>query len=159
MTAGGVERVQAALAEHGLATEVRQLSEDISTAEMAAAAVGAPLGSIIKSLIFLVTGDPVLVLVAGDRRADPKALRALLGVSKKQLRIARPAEVLKHTGFVVGGVPPVGHSPPLPTLIDQSLDRFDRLWADAGSPYAVFPIDLPTLIQITGGRTAELSAA
>jgi prolyl-tRNA editing enzyme YbaK/EbsC (Cys-tRNA(Pro) deacylase) len=157
MTVDGVDRVRAVLARYGLADEIRRLPDDISTAEMAAAAVGAPLGSIIKSLLFLAEGDPVLVLVAGDRRADPKVLRNLLGVSKKQLRIARPREVLERTGYVVGGVPPVGHSPLLPTLIDRSLHRFDRLWADAGSPYAVFPIDLDTLVRITGGRLAELT--
>jgi prolyl-tRNA editing enzyme YbaK/EbsC (Cys-tRNA(Pro) deacylase) len=157
MTADGVDRVRAVLARYGLAAQIRRLSDDISTAEMAAAAVGAPLGSIVKTLLFLAEGEPVLVLVAGDRRADTKLLRRLLGVSKRQLRIARPKEVLERTGYVVGGVPPVGHSLSLPTLIDRSLDRFDLLWADAGSPHALFPIDLDTLVRITGGRLADLT--
>jgi prolyl-tRNA editing enzyme YbaK/EbsC (Cys-tRNA(Pro) deacylase) len=157
MMGDGVARVRAVLARHGLAEEIWRLSDDISTAEMAAAAVGAPLGSIVKSLLFLVNDKLVLVLVAGDRRADTKLLRRLLGASKRQLRIARPEEVLERTGYVVGGVPPVAHSPPLPTLIDRSLNRFDLLWADAGSPYALFPVDLDALVRITGGRLADLT--
>jgi prolyl-tRNA editing enzyme YbaK/EbsC (Cys-tRNA(Pro) deacylase) len=108
-----VERVKLALLAAGLdADQARELPADTSTAEAAAAAVDAPLGSIVKSLIFLADGLPLLVLVAGDRRADIKQLRAQLGLSKRQLRIAQPEEVLSHTGFEVGGVPPVGHPAP-----------------------------------------------
>ena len=128
-----VERVKNALAESRLdANLVRELPADTSTAEAAARAVGAPQGSIVKSLIFLADGAPLLVLVSGDQRADIKRLRATLGLSKRRLRIARPAEVLKQTGFVVGGVPPVGHWEPLRTLIDGCLSRFDTVWAAAG---------------------------
>jgi prolyl-tRNA editing enzyme YbaK/EbsC (Cys-tRNA(Pro) deacylase) len=88
---------------------VRELPADTSTAGAAARAVDAPLGSIVKSLVFLADGAPLLVLVAGDQRADVRRLRAALGLSKKRLRIAQPAEVLDITGFEVGGVPPVGH--------------------------------------------------
>jgi len=105
-----VERVKRALADHGLDPSlVRELPADTSTAEAAARAVAAPLGSIVKSLVFLADGMPLLVLVSGDQRADVHRLRAALGLSKKRLRIAQPAEVLDRTGFEVGGVPPVGH--------------------------------------------------
>src|SRR4030042_602271 len=105
-----VERVKRALADWGLDPNVvRELPADTSTAEAAAQAVGAPLGSIVKTLVFLADGTPLLVLVSGDRRADVHRLRAALGLSKKRLRLAPPAEVLDRTGFEVGGVPPVGH--------------------------------------------------
>jgi len=105
-----VERVKRALADHGLDPSlVRELPADTSTAEAAARTVAAPLGSIVKSLVFLADGMPLLVLVSGDQRADVHRLRAALGLSKKRLRIAQPAEVLDRTGFEVGGVPPVGH--------------------------------------------------
>ena len=108
-----VERVRHALQIAGLDADlVRELPADTSTAETAARAVGAPQGSIVKSLIFLADGAPLLVLAAGDQRVDVKRLRATLGLSKRRLRIAQPAEVLEHTGFEVGGVPPVGHSRP-----------------------------------------------
>lgn len=152
-----VERVKAALEAAGQdPSQVRELPADTSTAETAALAVSAPQGSIVKSLIFLAKSTPVLVLVSGDHRADTKQLRAALGLSKKQLRIARPAEVLELTGFEVGGVAPVGHGTALRTLIDASLSRFDTVWAAAGNANAVFPIAYDRLVEITGGEVMDL---
>ena len=152
-----VERVKSALAESGLeASLVRELPADTSTAEAAARAVGASQGSIVKSLIFLADAAPLLVLVSGDHRADIKRLRATLGLSKRRLRIAQPAEVQALTGFEVGGVPPVGHREPLRTLIDRTLNRFDTVWAAAGSAHAVFPITYKLLVTITNGEVLDL---
>jgi prolyl-tRNA editing enzyme YbaK/EbsC (Cys-tRNA(Pro) deacylase) len=152
-----VERVKNALAESGLDPSlVRELPADTSTAETAALAVGAPQGSIVKSLIFLADGAPLLVLVSGDQRADTKHLRAALGLSKRRLRIARPSEVLAHTGFEVGGVPPVGHTGSVRTLIDRTLSRFDTVWAAAGNANAVFPIAFDLLVTITKGEVMDL---
>ena len=155
-----VERVRQALQTAGLDADlVRELPADTSTAEAAARAVGAPQGSIVKSLVFLADGAPLLVLAAGDQRVDVKRLRATFGLSKRRLRIARPAEVLAHTGFEVGGVPPVGHSPPLRTLIDNTLGRYDTVWAAAGSAHAVFPIAYQQLLTITNGEVMDLAQA
>ena len=155
-----VERVRQALQTAGLDADlVRELPADTSTAEAAARAVGAPQGSIVKSLVFLADGAPLLVLAAGDQRVDVKHLRATLGLSKRRLRIAQPAEVLAHTGFEVGGVPPVGHSPPLRTLIDNTLGRYDTVWAAAGSAHAVFPIAYQQLLAITSGEVMDLAQA
>jgi prolyl-tRNA editing enzyme YbaK/EbsC (Cys-tRNA(Pro) deacylase) len=152
-----VERVRQALVEAGLdADQVRELPADTSTAEAAAHAVGAPQGSIFKSLVFLADGAPMLVLVSGDQRADVKRLRAQLGLSKRRLRIAQPAEVLEHTGFEVGGVPPVGHENPLRTLVDRTLNRFETVWAAAGNAHAVFPIAYDQLVTLTGGEVMDL---
>lgn len=154
------ERVRQALTNAGLdASLVRELPADTSTAEAAARAVDAPLGSIVKSLIFLADGSPLLVLVSGDQRADVRRLRAALGLSKRRLRIAQPAEVLEQTGFEVGGVPPVGHTLPLRTLIDRTLDRFGTVWAAAGNPNAVFPIAYDQLLAITQGEVMDLVVA
>jgi len=155
-----VERVRQALKTAGLDADlVRELPADTSTAEAAARAVGAPQGSIVKSLVFLADGAPLLVLAAGDQRVDVKRLRATLGLSKRRLRIAQPAEVLAHTGFEVGGVPPVGHSSPLRTLIDNTLGRYDTVWAAAGSAHAVFPIAYQQLLAITNGEVMDLAQA
>ena len=158
MAIDAVERVRRALGEAGIDPDrVRELPADTSTAEAAAAAVDAPVGSIVKSLIFLAGGEPLLMLVAGDQRADPKRVRAYLGLSKKQFRIANPAEVADQTGFEVGGVPPVGHSPALRTLVDKSLGRFETVWAAAGSGHAVFPIRFDRLVEITAGEVIEMA--
>ena len=153
-----VERVKHALAAAGLdAGLVQELPADTSTAEAAARAVGAPVGSIVKSLIFLADGKPLLVLVAGDQRADVRRLRTYTGLSKRRLRIARPDQVLEGTGFEVGGVPPVGHSEPLRALVDATLSRFDTVWAAAGNAHAVFPIAYGQLVAITGGEVVDLA--
>jgi prolyl-tRNA editing enzyme YbaK/EbsC (Cys-tRNA(Pro) deacylase) len=152
-----VEQVRQALSASGLDVGlVRELPADTSTAESAAQAVSAPQGSIVKSLIFLADNTPLLVLVAGDQRADVKRLRATLGIGKRRLRIARPPQVLEHTGFEVGGVPPLGHAKPIRTLIDSTLARFDPVWAAAGSANAVFPISFDRLVSITGGEVMDL---
>jgi len=152
-----VEQVKQAIAAFGLDSGVvRELPADTGTAEAAARAVAAPLGSIVKSLVFLIDGAAVLVLVAGDQRADVKRLRAALGLSKRRLRIAQPEEVLAQTGFEVGGVPPVGHSQSLQTLIDRTLSRFEMVWAAAGSAHAVFPIRYEQLVTITHGQVIDL---
>ena len=151
-----VEQVKQGLAASGLDPNlVRELPADTSTAEAAARAVNARQGSIVKSLIFLADGRPLLVLVAGDQRVDVRQLRAMLGMSKRRLRIARPAEVLEHTGFEVGGVPPVGHKERVRTLIDRTLGRFDTVWAAAGSAHAVFPISYEKLVIVTGGEVTD----
>jgi prolyl-tRNA editing enzyme YbaK/EbsC (Cys-tRNA(Pro) deacylase) len=153
-----VERVRQALRLAGLDPDlVRELPADTSTAEAAARAVGAPQGSIVKSLVFLADGAPLLVLAAGDQRVDVKRLRATFGLSKRRLRIAQPAEVLAQTGFEVGGVPPMGHSPALRTLIDRTLGRYDTVWAAAGSAHSVFPIAYEQLVTLTSGEVMDLA--
>jgi prolyl-tRNA editing enzyme YbaK/EbsC (Cys-tRNA(Pro) deacylase) len=149
-----VDRVRQALAAHGLDMEVRELPQSTRTAPQAAAAIGCELGAIVKSLLFLADGRPVLVLVAGDRRADPVILRTVLGAG--QVAMANADRVRAETGFTIGGVPPVGHTQPLRVYIDRSLARFEIVWAAAGGPNAVFPIRYATLVEITGGQVADV---
>lgn len=151
------EDVRAALAAHGLNDVIRTFSESTATSEEAAAAIGTPLGTIVKSLCFMVDGQPVVVLAAGDHRVDSKKLAELSGVAKKRVKIASAEETLTATGYLPGGVPPVGHSQPVPILIDDTLSRYENVYAAAGSPNAIFPITLEKLIEITGGRMADLA--
>ena len=148
------ERVQAALDAMGLGIHVVEFTVSTATAPEAAAAAGCELGAIVKSLLFLIDGQPVLALVAGDRMADHKQLAARFGVGKKKVKLADAETVLRVTGYEVGGVPPVGHNTQLPTLVDESLSRFEIVWAAAGTHNAVFPILYSRLIEITGGRAA-----
>jgi Cys-tRNA(Pro) deacylase len=155
MKARGTERVQAALEAAGLDVTVVNLQKSARTAQLAADALGADLGSIVKSLVFLVDGEPVLVLVAGDRRADPNKLKTLS--EARRVMIADAERVRSETGFSVGGVPPVGHQQHLPTWIDASLGRFETVYAAAGHPRAVFPIAFELLVRITAGRVADVT--
>jgi Cys-tRNA(Pro) deacylase len=149
--------VQAALDALGLDIQVQRFAIPTSTAEEAAEAVGCELGAIVKSLCFEIDGRPVLVLVAGDRQVDNKALRRIFAVSKRKVRIAGPALVEEATGYAVGGVPPLGHAHPLPTLIDRSLSRFGIVYAAAGTPNSLFAIPYDVLVEVTRGEVHELT--
>src|SRR5262249_32213066 len=103
------ERVQAA--PDALHPGLRVVTFDALT-DTAAAAAGCELGQIVKSLLFVVDRRPVMLLVAGDRKADTARLAPLLGVPRKRIRMASSDEVRELTGFEVGGVPPLGHPRP-----------------------------------------------
>lgn len=149
--------VQAALDALGLDTQVEMLDASTATAPEAAAAVGAELGAIVKSLCFLVDGEPVIALVAGDKRLDSRQLAALYGVGRKRVKMADPAATAEITGYEIGGVPPVGHARPLPVVIDDTLARFAVVYAAAGSPRSLFPIGYNDLVAATGGRVAAIA--
>ncbi len=110
----------------------------------------APLGAIVKSLVFVVGERPVMALVAGDRRLDTAALAATLGldgeVERADAELARRA-----SGFAIGAIAPVGHAQPLAIAIDASLGRFATLHAAAGHPRCVFATSLDELVRLTGG--------
>jgi prolyl-tRNA editing enzyme YbaK/EbsC (Cys-tRNA(Pro) deacylase) len=148
-------RVQAALHALGLDVAVRELPASARTAAEAAAAVGVEQGAIVKSLVFrgARSGDAVLVLVAGDNRADEARLEAALGepVERADADFVRAA-----TGYAIGGVPPVGHPEPLRTLVDEDLLRFDAVWAAAGTPHAVFPVAPAALARAAAGSVLRI---
>jgi prolyl-tRNA editing enzyme YbaK/EbsC (Cys-tRNA(Pro) deacylase) len=128
----------------GLQIEVRTLSDSARTAALAADALGVEVGQIVKSLVFLREDEPALVLCAGDRRVDAERLR-LSPASADAVRAA--------TGFSIGGIPPLGHDAELPTTIDESLRRFEVVWAAAGTPHDVFSVRTDALIQAIPGAS------
>jgi len=152
-----IARVQAALdsVNSGLRVTVSEAAG--ATADTAAAATGSAPGQIVKSLVFVATGRPLLLLVAGDRRADLGLVAPLLGLPRKRIRMATASEVESLTGFAVGGVPPFGHVRPLETLIDDSFDRFDELVVAGGSAYARIRIGRALLVELSRGRVAAIS--
>jgi prolyl-tRNA editing enzyme YbaK/EbsC (Cys-tRNA(Pro) deacylase) len=142
-------RLAERLAQRGMKIEVRTLSDSARTAALAAAALGVEVGQIVKSLVFLRGDEPVLILCAGDRRVDADRL-GLTG--------ARADTVRAVTGFSIGGVPPLGHDAELPTTIDESLRRFEIVWAAAGTPHDVFGVRTAALIEaIPGAQVLDVS--
>ncbi len=150
----GVAAVARLLADAGAAGEVHVLSGEVRTAAAAAAALGVPVGAIVNSLVFDVDGSPVLILTSGAHRVDEAQVAALLGVSR--LARASAAFVREHTGQAIGGVAPLGHPEPIGTLVDVELARYDRVWAAAGHPSAVFPTHYEELLRLTAGTAAEV---
>lgn len=149
-----VRRVRAALADLGALHEVVALSDTARSAQEAADALGVPLGAIVKSLVFVIGGTPVMALVAGDRMCRTDALPAALGLEGKAKR-ADADTVRAATGFAIGGVAPVAHATVLPLAIDASLGRFDSVWAAAGHPHCVFRTTLEELTRITPGVVSD----
>jgi prolyl-tRNA editing enzyme YbaK/EbsC (Cys-tRNA(Pro) deacylase) len=147
-------RVQAVL---GDAFEVLEFEAGTRTAADAAAAVGCEVAEIAKSLLFRAkeSGRPVLVVASGVNRVDEKKVAALIG--EKILR-ADADFVREQTGFAIGGVPPVGHAVAPLTLIDEDLLKLETIWAAAGTPNAVFKLTPGELVELTGGRVAEVRA-
>ncbi len=148
-----VQRVADALRAAGIDVEIKELSASTRTAEEAAAAIGTSVPRIVKSLVFLADGDPILALVSGSNRLDTNRLGAALG---RSISRADAAAVRAATGFAIGGVPPLGHSTAIDVLVDRDLLQYDVVWAAAGTPHAVFPIEPDELVSATNGRVIDL---
>ncbi|HJX61834.1 MAG TPA: YbaK/EbsC family protein [Dehalococcoidia bacterium] len=138
----------------GLAIEVRHFTEGTRTAREAAQAVGASLGQIAKSMVFLADGKPVLVLTSGPNRVD--AAKVALHLGADQVRRASADEVRQATGFAIGGVPPFGHTQALIVLFDRDLLRFETVWGAAGTPNAVFAVEPRRLAEASGAVVADI---
>ena len=149
-----VDRVRDYFLQRGVHITVKELSASTRTAQLAADAVGTPLGSIVKSLVVMTHERAVLVLVAGDQRADLDKIAQCLGAPAVQM--ANADQVRAATSYAIGGVPPVAHGTPLETWVDQTLLRFERVWAAAGAPNALFEIEMKLLLELTQGRVADI---
>jgi prolyl-tRNA editing enzyme YbaK/EbsC (Cys-tRNA(Pro) deacylase) len=148
-------RFVAALASLGLDdADVRAFPDGTRTAADAAAAIGCELSQIVKSLVFEADGHPVLVLVDGATRVDVERVRAVLGA--EHVGRARADVVREATGYAIGGVPPFGHVTALHVLADRRLFGHATVWAAAGTPHTVFPIDPKTLVAHAGGTRADV---
>lgn len=150
----GPERVRAALAALGIAAEVRELPSSTRTAQAAADSVGCELGEIAKSLIFRGRDSDraILAIASGANRVDVEALGRLAG---EPLGKADAEFVRRATGYAIGGVPPVGFPSPIPTFLDEDLFRYSKIWAAAGSPFALFEVSPEELERASRGKRAE----
>ncbi|AQS69162.1 YbaK/EbsC family protein [Streptomyces pactum] len=137
-----------------LAERARRFPEATRTAAEAAAAIGCELSQICKSLIFAADGVPVLVLMDGASRVDLDRVREVLGARK--VTRARADVVRETTGYAIGGVPPFGHRDRTRVLADRSLLTHEVVWAAAGTPYAVFPMEPEELVATAGATLVDV---
>ncbi len=156
----GVQRVAAFLQERGHAHLPVMLDGAARTAQQAADALGVELGQIAKSIVFRRKVDDVAVMVvtSGDQRVDERKVEALVCPDGKRLGRADAEFVKAKTGFSIGGVSPVAHATPVVLLIDQSLLRFDEVWAAAGHPNAVFRLTVNELAGLSGAPIVDAAA-
>jgi Cys-tRNA(Pro) deacylase len=148
------QRVADAARDLGLEIEVRDFPEGTRTAEDAANGIGVSIGQIVKSLVFLADGEPIVCLVSGSNRVDTKRLAEAIGAAKIGRADADAAR--EATGFAVGGVPPFGHARPLPVYCDRDLLAFEVIWAAAGTPMSVFAAEPNALVVASRATVVDL---
>jgi prolyl-tRNA editing enzyme YbaK/EbsC (Cys-tRNA(Pro) deacylase) len=149
-------KVKRALQDLGVQLEVIELPASTRTSQEAAQAVHCQVGQIAKSIVFqaLPSHRPVLVIASGFNRVDEKLIARLTG---EEIGKADAEFVRSHTGFVIGGVPPIGHAEPLETFIDRDLLQYAEIWAAAGTPHAVFRLTPEDLLRITHGEVVQVT--
>jgi Cys-tRNA(Pro) deacylase len=150
-----IARVRAFAAERGVAIEIRRFPASTRTAQDAAREIGVSVGEIVKSLVFVAADRPIVVLCCGDRRVSEERLREAVGASAVRRTTAEEAK--RYTGYAIGGVPPFAHETPCETVIDEDMSRFERVWAAAGLPDAVFEIAVTDLRRLAEAKTARIA--
>jgi prolyl-tRNA editing enzyme YbaK/EbsC (Cys-tRNA(Pro) deacylase) len=150
------QRVQDALRDKGLESQVQHMSQATRSADEAAAACGCSVGQIVKSLVFrgAVSGKPYLFLVSGANRVNQEDVAKVIG---EALRRPDANDVRDITGFAIGGIPPLGHRTPLATYMDAALLNYALVWAAAGTPDAVFPIAPQRLAAAAGASIISVT--
>ena len=151
-----VRKVEEALKAHGLECQVLNMKETTRSAQDAANSLGCGVEQIVKSLVFLTkkTQKPILILASGANRVNTKKIRDVLS---EPVKMAAPDFVRAKTGFVIGGVPPFGHSNPLKTYIDEDLLKYKEIWAAAGTSNTMFKLSPDDLKKITKGQVVSVT--
>ncbi|MDB3876853.1 YbaK/EbsC family protein [Candidatus Pelagibacter ubique] len=149
-----VKRAEKFLKNFDQSLEVIVLKNSARTAQDAATALACDVGAIVKSLLFKAENTFILCLVAGDKRCSLNKLKK--AKDKKDISMASPEEVKTQTGYTIGGVSPVGHLEKIEIIIDNSLERFNELFAAAGHPNCVFKTNYNDIQKITNGKVEDI---
>ena len=150
-----VKRAQKFLKNFDQSLEVIILGNSARTAHDASKALDCNVGAIVKSLLFKTDDEFTLCLVAGDKRCSLAKLKKIKDL--KDVLMASPEEVKDQTGYTIGGVSPIGHLKKTEIIIDNSLERFNELFAAAGHPNCVFKINFYNIQKITNGKIKDIA--
>ena len=149
-----VKRAEKFLKDFDQSLDVVILENSARTAQDAAMALSCDVGAIVKSLLFKTEDSFTLCLVAGDKRCSLNKLKKI--TNKKDVSMATSEDVKVQTGYTIGGVSPIGHLKKIGIIIDNSLERFNELFAAAGHPNCVFKIDFRNIQKITNGKVEDI---
>lgn len=144
-----IDEVKSYLAQQGI--EVWEFKEPTPNSEMAAQAVGCSVGEIAKTILFIVGGEPVVVVTCGDLKIKGSKLKKTAQL-KGKVRLPEADEVIEFTGYAPGGVCPFLLPAELRVMIDSSMRRFPRVYAAAGNDHSAVPVTVDQLLQITSGE-------
>ena len=149
------QKVQDVLRQAGFSGAIMEVPQSTRTAAEAAVAVGCDVAQIVKSLIFRgsVTDRPLLIIASGANRVNEKSVGVLIG---EPLAKADAEFVRQHTGYAIGGVPPVAHVSQIATFVDEDLLHQPEIWAAAGTPNTLFRLTPTDLLRLTGGRIIKV---
>jgi prolyl-tRNA editing enzyme YbaK/EbsC (Cys-tRNA(Pro) deacylase) len=151
------QHVQQALDAFGFGIQIRFFENSTATSQMAADNIGCELGQIAKSIAFLVEDKPILVITSGDQRVDDKKIAALYNVSRKKIAPANAEQLVTLYGYEPGSVPPLAHrTAGMDIYLDESLQRYEQIYAAGGAHNAIFPVRIDQLATISGGRFVDL---
>lgn len=149
--------VQKMLNTLGLEIDILFFEQSTATSQMAADNIGCELGQIAKSIAFILDGKPILVVTSGDQRVDDKKLAQMFEVGRKKVKVAKPEQCIEIYGYAPGGVPPIAHRTDGITIyLDETLKRYETLYAAGGAHNAIFPITVEQLQQATSGTFADV---
>ena len=152
---GAVDRFRAEAAARRVGElDIREFPEGTRTAADAARAIGCEVGQIVKSVVLMADGRPLIALTSGANRADTAKIAGLVGAA--EVRKADAAEAREATGFAIGGTPPFGHPRKLRVLMDRDLLGYEEVWAAAGTPTTVFPIAPVDLERAAEAEVADV---
>jgi len=146
------ERVQQILRDLGLEAQIVEFGESTRTSAEAAAVIGTTVAQICKSILFEAGGEPIMVIASGVNRIDTTKVQQHVG---QALGKANAAFVREKTGYVIGGVPPLGHAQPFPIFIDQDLLQYEVVYAAGGTPNAILPLTPAELLKVTQGQVID----
>ncbi len=149
-----VQRVIKVLRDFDSTLKVQALGSSARTALDAAKSLNCEVGAIVKSLLFKTEDTFLLCLVSGDKRCSLNKLKKITQI--KNISMAPPDDVKTQTGYTIGGVSPIGHLKKINIFVDNSLERFDDIFAAAGHPNCVFKIDFKNLLKITQGEIKDI---
>ncbi|MBE2183472.1 MAG: YbaK/EbsC family protein [Anaerolineae bacterium] len=157
------QNVQAVIDRVAPGTQIVFFETTTGTSQQAADNIGCQLGQIVKSICFLIEledrREPVIVLTSGDQKVDDRKIAEMYGVGRKKVKTGTADELIEIYGYAPGSVPPFGHRQPVTTYIDQTLSRWEMLYAAGGDHNAIFPITLDILISATSGQVKDVVRA
>ncbi len=145
-----------AAAEHGIEIDVHEFPEGTKTAADAAEAVGCSLEAIASGIALSADGELIVSVTSGANRVSTDRIATLVGLEDGEASMADPGEIKSTLGWSIGGVPPFCHETVVPVFIDETLMELEEVWAAAGTPEAVFPIDPETLADLADATVADV---
>ena len=155
LTKEPVKRVEKFLKDYDANLKIISLDTSARTAKEAADSLKSDVGAIVKSLLFRADNRFILCLISGDKKASLNKLKKNLNIVELEMANAEDVKII--TGYTIGGVSPVAHLEKIDIFIDNTLNRFNELFAAAGHPNCVFKIDFKDLVQITKGSILDIT--